>query len=103
MSEVYDDAELAALEVVREAVMEFYGEPRSAEILEAAMPLVEKHDIKGMQALIVALARLTANTWIVQQQCKQGISPNFPTEEEMLAALESFELHKLEQHEEDGS
>jgi hypothetical protein len=98
---IYDDAELTALQVVREAVAESYdGEGHTAKVLEIIKPYVEKHrtadgDATAVVGLVVALGRLAETTWSVVLHNQLG---HYPTEQEFAARLDSFELHKLEQH-----
>ena len=99
--EIYNDAELTALQVVREAVTEAYsGAGRTAQVFEAIRPYVEKYrsedgDNGAVTGLVVALGRLAETAWTLVLRERLG---HYPTQEEMLTELESFELHKIEQH-----
>lgn len=99
---IYDDAELTALQVVREAVTDGYsGAGRTAQVFEAIKPYVEKYrneddgDGSAVAGLVVALGRLARTAWSVVLHERLG---HYPTQEEMLAELERFELYKIEQH-----
>jgi hypothetical protein len=101
VSTVYDDAELLALRVVCEAVAEkITGEGRSEQVHEALVPYLQKYrtgysDMNAVLGLVVALGRLAETTWEAVLQQRLG---HYPTEGDWAAELESFEVHKLMQH-----
>jgi hypothetical protein len=99
---IYDDAELTALAVVRAAVAEsFTGGSCGPAVLEAMRSYLEKYgtyqdgDVTAMIALTAALGRLAGTAWLVAAERRLG---RFPSRDEMLAELDSFELGMLEQH-----
>lgn len=86
----YDDAELRALAVVREALAEGHtGDARSMGMHEHTMAIFKQHGPDGLAALVVALGRFGANALTVLAK-KDSKDP--------VAMLEELELHKLEQH-----
>src|SRR5260221_2134250 len=92
----YDDAELMAIQVVKECARESYATAaRSGEVVSLVMQFYEQHGSDGMHGLVVALGRLAANSYSVVLSQRLG---HFPTQDEMLAELDSFEMHKIEQH-----
>jgi len=99
----YDDAEMLALQIVRECAKENYSGARSEEMYakvydELLVPLIERHGGHGALGLVIAMGRLAANTWSAVLENRLG---HFPTEDEILAELDSFEMHKLDQQQED--
>jgi len=85
----YDDAELAAVEATRLAVAEWEGAPNSKGIHDLTMRLYAQHGSDGIAGLVVALARQNATALsVVATQRGVPISD----------LIDSFELHKLEQH-----
>ncbi len=92
----YDDAELMAIQVVKECARENYAtEGRSKEIPDLVMQFYRQHGSNGMHALVIALGRLAATSWTAALHDRLG---HFPSEDEMLAELDSFEMHKIDQH-----
>jgi hypothetical protein len=98
---IVDDAELLALRVVCEAVAEkITGEGRSEQVHDALVPYLQKHrtgyiDMNAVLGLVVALGRLAETTWTAALKQRLG---HYPTNGDWAAELESFELHKLKQH-----
>lgn len=66
--------------------------------LDLLVPFIERHGGHGVLGLIIAMGRLTASTWSVVLDRRLG---HFPTEDEMLAELDSFEMSKLDQQQGD--
>ena len=88
----YDDAELAAIAVVRVAAREIAtGRPLSREMIEVAARLIEAHNAEPMvvKALVCALARFGANTAKILAEY-QGTSVD--------EHLDNREMFKLGQH-----
>jgi hypothetical protein len=77
-----DDAEMLALQVVRECARENYSrETSSSEMyttvhLDLLLPFIERHGGHGVLGLIIAMGRLTASTWSVVLDRRLG---HFPT------------------------
>ncbi len=97
---VYDDADLTALAVVREAVAEsFTDENCGPAVLEVMRLYLEKyrtdeHGGGAVPALVIALGRLTGALSLVVVEKRLG---RFPSQDEMLAELDRYELWMLEQ------
>lgn len=88
MSTFYDDAEFAALKVVRIAASEEENEPRSAEICAVADDMFERHGDTGLKGLVVALARQYSAALIVVANHRG---------ETVDSVIDGLEHHKLEQ------
>lgn len=89
---VYDDAELLAIQIIRDAAAEWSASPDyslSQLINDHLLGFQAQHGTDGAVAgLVVALARFAAVSLIG----KTGSSAN------AAAFLDDFELHKIEQH-----
>jgi hypothetical protein len=80
---LYDDAELVALQVVREAIKENYSDSGSSRaIWDRVTPYVEKYAADGPEAvnaailgLVAALGRLTTVHWsvVLSNLCRSKI------------------------------
>lgn len=90
---VYDDAELAAIAVVRLAASESPDRPPSREMIEVAARLKEAHAAEdpAIEALIVALARFGANTARVFAEDRGGSVEEFLDDREMFKLGRHFE------------
>jgi hypothetical protein len=98
MDTLYDDAELVALQMVREAVLEDGAPPEhsySAKVLERLIEMQERHGSPTHIAVPAALARLVVVAWSAALTSRLG---HLPSQEEMLAEVDRFEMHKIEQH-----
>lgn len=91
---VYDDAEIAAVEAVRQAQAEDEdGRTRSAEIIAIALRMNERHGWTGVVSLIAALARWNATAFRVLAEQEGKTAEQF---------IDEWEMHKLTQHVEDA-
>ena len=95
----YDDAELAAIQVLRESAEEHYDRQAVDRVGKIAsgitMPLYEQHGSEGLHALIIALGRQWATSWTAALEKRLG---HYPSREEMLTEIDSYEMYKIEQH-----
>jgi hypothetical protein len=90
MATLYDNAELAAIEMVREAHKESMSpDPRSMEILAVAQRLQEQDGPEALAGILVALSRMAYSLW---QFHAEQFGETVPNE------LDAWTLHKLEQH-----
>jgi hypothetical protein len=85
---VFDDAELAAIQVIREAAAE-WGDAKahSDQMSEHLMTLYNQHGSPGMHGLVVALARSAGVLLRLHAQA---------TGRDASQVLDELELHKIE-------
>jgi hypothetical protein len=91
LSTIYDDAEIAAIQVVRGAVTEETapaGYSYSTAVNDLLVAVFEQHGPDGLTGVAVALGRLVSVALI-------SPAKSF---DELPAFLDEFEFHKIEQH-----
>lgn len=85
----YDDAEIAAVEILRRAAEEDGGPSRSKEMADLVVQFYSQHGSDGIHALVIALARWNTIAFSALAE-QQGI----PLDQ----FLDQWEMHKLIQH-----
>ncbi|MDQ1495548.1 MAG: hypothetical protein QOG69_2031 [Actinomycetota bacterium] len=85
----YDDAELAAIEIVRLAGSEDSSRSRVAEMHEVTTRVFARHGNAGVSALVIALARHQSAAILALARYR-GVTVEY--------LIDDFEMHKLEQH-----
>jgi hypothetical protein len=95
---LYDDAELVALQVVREAISEetaAAGYSYTEAVTQHLLAMQERQGDATAVAVTAALGRLVTTAWSAVLHDRLG---HYRSPEEMLAEVDSFEMHKMEQH-----
>jgi hypothetical protein len=85
----YQDAELAAIEIVRLAVSEDATQSLAPEMHEVTTRLFVRHGSAGVAALVIALARHQSAAILALARYRR-VTVDY--------VIDDFEMHKLEQH-----